>query len=417
MKNTTTSNNREVNYFSFLWHAFWLSLANSFADRNTVLPGLIIFVGGTQSEVGILTAITVGVPIAAQLIFAGYLSQKKIKKPFLLFGIYLRVLTLAGIAITLLEVKTLDPLVIILFVFFWMFIFSISGAFAGVSYTDILGKSIEGELRKKFFVVRQILSSIGILISAFIVRTLLTMFSYPQNYILMFFTAAVLLFVASFGFVSIKERPTNKLLDSKNLLEILKSIPSIMKTDKNLRYFIIIINMISFSLTLIPFYVGLAKEQFGLTKALVGNYLLIQMIGMLISNTLWSKIVKKYSFKGILKSSIFIQAALPLFAVILAFNFSSEIFGIVFLISGFGLSAQKITNGILLEISNETNRALYTGINGAFSFTIMFFPLFSGILITLFGYIPIFVFASFVALSSLYYLPRLNCLKNSFVQI
>ncbi len=404
--------NQNRNYFSFLWHAFWLALANTFADRNTVLPGLIIFVGGTQTEVGILTAITVGIPIASQLFFAGYLSQKKLKKSFLLLGIYLRVITLAGIAFTLLNVNSLNPTLIILFVFTWMFIFSISGAFAGVSYTDILGKSVEGESRKKFFIVRQILSSIGIIISALIVRSLLKQYEYPQNYILMFFAAAFLLFIASFGFVSIKERPTKKILTANKISEILKSIPYIMKHDKNLRVFIIIINLISFSLTLLPFYIGLAKEQFGLTKLLVGNYLLIQMIGMLVSNVIWSKIVKKFGFKGVLKSSIIIQASLPILAVIFAFNFSQLIFGIVFLISGFGLSAQKITNGILLEISNETNRSLYTGIFGAFSLTIMIFPLVSGVLIMQLGYIPIFIFASLVAVLSFFYLPQLNCLHS-----
>ncbi|MCP4972014.1 MAG: hypothetical protein GY932_15665 [Arcobacter sp.] len=62
------------NFFAFIWHAFWLALANTFAERNTVLPGLILFVGGSQIEVGILTAITVSLPINSQLAFVAYLS-------------------------------------------------------------------------------------------------------------------------------------------------------------------------------------------------------------------------------------------------------------------------------------------------------------------------------------------------------
>ena len=110
------------NFFAFIWHAFWLALANTFAERNTVLPGLILFVGGSQIEVGILTAITVGVPIVSQLAFAAYLSQKKLKKNYLLIGIYLRVGAFLGTVWTLTKADSISPSLVISLVFFWMLV-------------------------------------------------------------------------------------------------------------------------------------------------------------------------------------------------------------------------------------------------------------------------------------------------------
>jgi len=227
--------NEKRNFFAFNWHAFWLALAQTFADKNTVLPGLILFAGGTQLEIGYLTSIMIGIPLISQLLFASYLTRKPRKKYFLLLGIYMRVLAFAGVVLSLSSLESSNPDFIIYSVFAWMFLFSISGAFAGVSYTDILGKSITGETRKRFFVFRQFLSSLGVLISALVVRFILRELEYPQNYIIMFSAASALLFIATFGFLMIKERPSEIKESPESLLTILRSIPSIIKKDGNLR--------------------------------------------------------------------------------------------------------------------------------------------------------------------------------------
>ena len=385
------------NFFAFIWHAFWLALAQTFAERNTVLPGLIILVGGSQIEVGILSAITVGVPIVAQLAFAGYLSQKKYKKKFLLLGIYLRVGAFLGTVWTLTKATTLTPTMVIVFVFIWMFIFSISGAFAGISYTDILGKSIKGETRKRFFVVRQFLSSVGVLISALIVREFLKGFPYPNNYIYMFTAASTLLFIASLGFAVIKEKPTEKFRKEKGFLQVVKFIPKLLREDKRFRNFIFLINFVQLPLTLIPFFVVLAKNNFELDKTSIGNFLLFQISGMIISNILWSKVVKKYSFKGAIKSAIGIEIFLPILALLAAHSGNIYFLNAVFFIAGTAMSAFKIAyEGMFLEITNETNRAMYQGIKGSLNVTVAFFPLISGVLINYIGFIPIFIGASIV---------------------
>ena len=398
------------NFFAFIWHAFWLALAQTFAERNTVLPGLIILVGGSQTEVGILTAITVGVPIVSQLAFAGYLSQKKYKKKFLLLGIYLRVGAFLGTVWTLTQATSVTPYTVILLVFIWMFIFSISGAFAGISYTDILGKSIKGETRKRFFVVRQFLSSTGVLISALIVREFLKGFPYPNNYIYMFSAASSLLFIASLGFVVIKERPTEKFRNERGFFQVVKFIPKLLREDARFRNFIFLINSVQLPLTLIPFFVVLAKNNFELDKSSIGNFLLFQIFGMIVSNFLWNKIVKKYSFKGVIKSAIGIEIFLPVIALLAAHSNSIYFFSAVFFVAGMAMSAFKIAyEGMFLEITNETNRAMYQGIKGSLNVTVAFFPLISGVLINYIGFIPIFVGASAVAMFALTLPKRIKC--------
>ena len=402
--------NEKRNFIAFSWHAFWLALAQTFADKNTVLPGLILLSGGTQFELGLLTSIMIGIPLVSQLLFASYLTQKPKKKYFLLFGIYMRVFAFIGVALTLYSFDSIDPMFVIYSVFGWMFLFSVSGAFAGVSYTDILGKSISPKTRKRFFVTRQFLNSTGILISALIVRGLLKQIEYPTNYIYMFSAASGLLFIAAIGFLTLKERPSEVSRIPKKLTEVLKSIPTIIKEDSNLRNLVISVNLLSVSFTMIPFYMSLVKSEGTLSQTAIGNFLLLQIIGMVLSNFLWNKFVKRKGFKGMFKIAAFLYGSLPLLALLFVWVFPIEYFGIVFFMIGASMSAYKISSeSILIEISNENNRPLYTGIYGTLNLTMAVFPLILGILISSFGFTFIFLLASLLTFSALIFLKKMIC--------
>ncbi|MEA3285869.1 MAG: MFS transporter [Candidatus Marinimicrobia bacterium] len=398
------------NFKAFIWHATLLAFTSTFTEINTVLPGMILKVGGNQIHVGILTAIMVGVPMLTQLIFAGFLTPKPRKKPYLLLGVYLRVVALGGVAWTLSRFTEIEPMIVIFMVYGWMLIFATSGAFTGVSYTDILGKSIAGNSRKRFFVVRQSLVSIGVLFSALIVRELLKRFTYPQNYEILFIAAAGALFLATFGFVALREKPVENRFESSTFLEILKFIPSYLREDANLRNYIIMNNLTGFATTLLPFYVVLARDTYSLGMVDIGNFLLVQISGMILSNVLWSRIVKKHHFKGVLLIWILIGATLPLLALIFSALAPEPIFLIVFFLSGAAMSARKIAiGGVLIEISENDNRALYSGINGAFNLTIALFPLVSGFVIAWMGYTPVFILGSLSMLSAVIFVRRLKC--------
>lgn len=398
------------NYYAFVWHAVLLAFTTTFTEINTVLPGMIVRSGGGHIHVGILTAIMVGAPMLSQLLFAGILTPKPRKKPYLLMGIYLRVGALLGVAWTLGGLTKTDPAVIIALVYGWMLLFATSGAFASVSYTDILGKSITGDARKRFFVIRQTLSGFGVLISALITRELLKRFDYPQNYELLFTVAAIALFVAAFGFLAIREQPVKSRFEGSSLWDTMKFIPAYLKEDKNLRNFIIMNNLTGFATTLVPFYVIMARDAYSLDAGDIGNFLLVQIGGMILSNILWSKIVKRHAFKGVLFAWIAIGTTLPLLALITSNWMGENTFLLVFFLSGAAMSARKIAqDGVLLEISENDTRALYSGINGAFSLTIALFPLISGIIISQTGYVPVFILGSLAMLSSAYFIRQLDC--------
>jgi MFS family permease len=398
------------NFRAFLWHAVFLALATNFMDIDTVIPSMLVNAGGNAFHIGILTAIMLGGASFFQLLFSGFISKYPVKRNFLLSGINLRIFALLALGFLLFYSEHIPGHWIIILIFLFIFIFSVSGAFANVSYVDIIGKSMLQEKRKRFFTLKQVISAIGIFLSAFLVRWILKQYGYPLDYAVLFTGAGILLGIASIGFWKIREIPlTNS--NSAGILQLFKSIPAEMKSNRNLRNYIIIINSLGFGISLMPFLIIFAKERLDLSGDIIGNFLLFRVIGMVIIGLIFYRLSKRFIYKHVLLTSIILGGVIPVFALVL-FYFPAY-FQYLFLLTGVFFTTYKVaTDGILIEISEDNNRAFYAGIVGASNLSITIFPLLAGILINILGYNTIFIFTSCIILLSLFFLPYLDCTRK-----
>jgi MFS family permease len=395
------------------WHGFWLAASLTFTEFNTVLPSLILDAGGAEIHIGVLTAIMIGVPLLAQLGFAGYLHGRDRKKPYLMLGIHLRVLALAGAATTIGITRSADTAVVIGLLYVWMLLFSMSGAFAGISYTDITGRAVPSEQRRRFFVLKQTFAGVGVLGAALAGRTLLARFDYPTEYQLMFFAAAGALLVATVGFWTLREPSGSEADPTKSrprYWQVMGSIPRMLKADRTLRLYILASNLVGLGITLVPFYVSLARTRIGLGSDQVGTLLLVQIVAMVASNALWSHVAKRRGFKGVIRWLILIAASGPPLALLLATGPFAPFFPLIFLLSGSAHSADHIAgDAVIIEISNEQNRALYSGVFGTLNLTRAAFPVASGALLAALGYEAVFMAVAVAALSALPLLRGMVC--------
>ncbi len=386
----------------------------AFVEVNTVLPSMILAAGGGSFAIGLVTAISTGIPLLAQLTFAGYLMSKRMKKPYLLLGIYLRVGALFSIGFLLLS--PIGGIALLVLLFSVISVFSFGGVFAGISYTHLLGQSILKQDRRGFMSYRQIAGSALSLLGGFVAKYIVGNVSYPVNYSLLFFIGGSSLlffiggsslFVASLGFAGVREREVQG-SEIPGFWKIMKSIPKTLKDDANLLNYIVFINLTGFGLVLIPFYVLLAKDSFGLSGSDVGSFLLFQMIGMLGAGVLWNRFLKRRGLKRLLITCATIGSSIPLIAYLLSTT-SPNFYLIVFFLSGITLSARKIGfEWLLIEISSNTNRALYTGVSGALSLVTALLPLILGSVLRLLGFPVVLVISSIAIASGMYFIRKID---------
>jgi len=395
------------NFKAFIWHAVFLSLAQKFMDVNTVIPTMLIQSGGSPVHLGILTAVMVGGNGFMGIFFASFLTHRERKKKFLLTGIYLRVGALLLMGLVLSYAGALSSGTIIASILILMTVFSFSGAFAGIAYNDILGRAIDRDSRKNFFIVKQTLASVGILASALLARHALKLLAYPKNYSVLFLIAGGLLLIATIGFWIIREDPV-KVEGSMPLRERVGLLKDAFLKDRNLRNYLYLTNTASLGFAIIPFLIAYAKKNFGLTSSDTGNFLLLQVAGMIISTLIYRFTSKGQSYRGILSVFIVSGALLPVLALL--FSGNRTLYLMLFLLSGVVLAARQISlPGILLEISNDENRAIYTGLSGLGSLAVMIYPVFAGFIVQKLGYSAIFILTGILVLSSFYFSGKISC--------
>jgi len=396
------------NFYAFLWHAGFLALAQNFMDVDTVIPAMLVESGGNAMHVGIMTAIMLGGSSFTQLIFAPYISNKPFKKKFLLFGINSRVLSLLALGSMFFFIQSHQSKFILWFIFLFISIFSLSGAFANISYTDILGKSVNEEKRKIFFSIKQIIVGSIVLLSAFWAKKTLTLASFPVNYAYMFFIGGTILLIASGGFWKVKEQVPSvfKISGLREFYEVLKSE---LIHNKKLVYFLGFVNTQGIAISFLPFVVLYAKEFFNTKSSDIGSFLLFKVIGVVMISFIILLVSRKIKYKWLLYSNVF----LSLFLSIIVFNIENVAnLKYLFILGGVVYSIYSITmNGVLLEVSGHQNRALYAGFAGAGNILPAVFPLAGGWVISQFGFQTFFGLFIFIISFAFYFIYKIDCKK------
>ena len=396
------------NYYAFLWHAVFLALATNFMDVDTIIPAMMVNAGGSSFQLGILTGIMLGGGKLAQLFFAPFLHNQTSKKGYLLGGINARVFALVGMALLFYFSYHVSEPFIICFIFILISLFSFSGSFANINYVDILGKSVLQKKRKAFFSIKQIISSIFVFLSAFLVKRVITVYSYPTNYAILFSIAAVLLGIASLGFWRIKEiSVSNSKIDG--LVKFMHTIAHEIRNNKKFKNYVYFVNTQGISIALMPFLILYAKINFSVGSHDIGNFLLLKVTGGVITGSILFYYSKKIQYQHMLYATSIIAILIPLFILVLP---RSIFFPYIFLAGGIVFTIHTISiNGVLLEITSNDNRALYTGLSGAGSILPVIFPFLGGWIITKFGFTFFFILFIFLISLSFYFIYKLDCKK------
>lgn len=403
-----TQNVSRRNYSAFIWHTSFLALAMNFMDVDTVIPAMLVEAGGNGLHVGLMTAIMLGGSSFTQLIFAPFVSNYPYKKKFLLLGINARILSLLLIALMLYFSSQIMGEMIIWILFILITSFSLGGAFANISYTDILGKSVMSSSRKRFFSVKQVVTGLILFFSALFAKKVLTLENFPINYAYMFLIGFLALLIASLGFWHLKEQIPSRMA-VRNPGHFLSLIKVELAQNRKLGYFLGFINTMGISITFLPFIMLYAKELYNTQSHETGLFLLYKVIGSVGIGLLLFLLSKKYRYRYLLYGNVLLVLSATLIVLITS---EAPPFGLIFLTGGIIYSVYTISlNGVLLEVSGTDNRALYTGIAGAGNILPALFPVLGGWIIERFGFHLFFALFALSVLSSLFFIYKLNCRK------
>jgi len=388
-------------YTIFLWHGFFLAITKSMLDLNTIFPALVSQLTNSKIIFGLLYSIMLGVPFIFNIFLGHWLHSIRLKKKYLLLGIYLRSLAFFGMAVFIYLFASNSPVLVIISLFFWIFLFSFSGGFAGLSYGDIIGKLVPKGSRGKLYATKQFIAGFAGLLGGGLVAKVFSLKSlhFPNNYAITLLVGFAGLVIASIAFWFIREPLSNQMQESRDSFRrFLRRVPTIIQKDTSFFWFLIVENMASFSLMMLPFYMVYAKDTFHVGAEYVGKYLLWQIAGTILSNVYWGYISQRKNSQRVVRQCVVIGGIIPILALLLQ-PFGPNYFGIVFLFIGFVISGRRVGfEPYLLDLAPEDQRTIYLGINGTLNFSVVLLPILGGVFIQFLGYQVTFIMTTIIML-------------------
>ena len=174
-------------------------------------------------------------------------------------------------------------------------------------------------------------------------------------------------------------------------------------------YFLGYINTQGVAISFLPFIILYAKETFNTQSSDTGIFLIYKVIGIVLVSVLVLLGAKKVKYNLLLYSNVLLS--LSLVALALFINDGSLV-KYIFVLGGIVFSLFTMSmNGLLLEVSGNENRALYTGFAGAGNILPAIFPLIGGVIISQFDYQTFFIFFMVIIAMAGFFIFKIDCKK------
>lgn len=279
---------------------------------------------------------------------------------------------------------------------------SIAAGFAGVAFTEIVGKTIPVDKRGSYFGMRMFLGGSLAALEGLAVRRIISAYSFPDNFGFLYISAWVLMLLGLVTFGYVKEPAAKEMVGKAPPREQLRVALSIFKKDANFRSLFWARACANTYFLASPFYVVFAISKLGASEWIAGVYLTAQMIGLLSSNLLWAWMSNFVSNRKVIILAAGVSVLPPLMALAVSFVPVDPLaFAVVFFL--LGAAESGIGMGFinyLLEILPEKGRLLPIGLMHTMIAPTVFFSALGGFLSQIFSMKILFFVVSLTVFSS-----------------
>jgi len=414
-KSEMTYEPREVkrNFTLFFMDVSFFLGGFAFLDTSTVLPTFISTLTTSSLVIGLITAIRNLGLVVPQLWAAHYLQQRPKHMRFLLGGAAISRVAMVLFAVMLFFCGPKDKGImlaglIVMYSAFWL-----SEGLVGVSWLDIVAKTIPERRRGALFGGTQVGGGILASISAVWIAYMLSGSApaYPRNYAIMMAVAAVC-FWSSLISLSFVREPDGVDEESRgNFKDFLGHVWSVLKSDSQLRLLLLVQLLVwSFSIAT-PFYVLFAQEKAGMPASMVGRLLNVQIFGTIVISGLAGWVNDRRGPKSAILVTCISGICAPVFAMIAGPGVIWPFWVVFFFVGGAMGSCMIGVTTFLYEMVNPKDQKSYLGILNTGIAPTALFPVLGGLIAQVASYQAVFVITGILMVFALIATSRLRLVK------
>jgi len=395
------------NFPFFLADTILFNLAMGIIGATTVVPDFVRQLTSSEILIGLSGSMfTVGYMLP-QLLVARYIVRYARKKWWFVgpnIPVRLVMLIFAGITVWLGEGR---PGAILAAFFVFYGIAALGDGLVGVPWADLAGTSLNNRWRARVFGFGDAVTAVGLLAIAPVIGIILGDAgpAFPNNYALLFGIAGVIFTISIVPGLFFHELPGTGTVETlPSVADFVSHLGEVLRRDGPFRAFIVLRLFTALFTMALPFYIGFATVDLGLSSAVAVPVLLaMQTVGALGGALI-------YAYVGGRDNTLYIRLALVAAALLPASALLAGVTGPVplylgFLLSGLASHAMlfaSYTNWVV-DYAHDDQRPVYVGLSNTASavFTLMA-PFIAGAIAQGLGYRSLFVVALAMALVSLF---------------
>lgn len=384
---------------------FWLgvfngvafTLAETLTDPTLVLVAFVSRLTQAPSLIGLVAPLRDAGWFLPQLWLSGYVQSVPYKLVLYRQTAAVRLMAWAGLALAPFILNSPSHLLLAFYVTFG--VYALASGFAGLTFVEVVGKTIPPQRRLVFFAWRLFLGGLAALGGAAAVRWLLAdrgPLPYPYNFGVLFVAGWVLAALGLVAFGLIREPPDRHLRPRAAFGQQLRRALQIVRADRRYRRFLLMRASLLLAGAAVPFFAVYVETQLGGAFNMVGVYLATYTVASLSANVVFGRFAERLGNRGIVLLAalagllmLFTVGGLVLAAALwsLSGEEASQALALAFVFlavrdSGLGVSSQPLT----LALAPPDDRSLYLGFTHTLLGIVLLSTGLGGLIVQAFGF-------------------------------
>lgn len=298
-----------------------------------------------------------------------------------------------------------DPLLLLVGFFVLYTVARIASGLAGLSFFDVVAKTIPPGKRGSLFAWRQFLGGLLGLGAGWLVKMLLnsSTFPFPRGHAVLFGLYLVAMIPALGAFIAIREPAGAAMRDALTLGEQLRRGARLLRTDPVYRRYMIARMALGLAEIALPFYAVYAKNHLGAPDGMVGVYVATRVGAQLLFNLPWGKISDRHGNRLVMRLLGLGYGLTALLALVLVILMNLSLLQVqsfwlpylalpLFFLNGAVWPARILTgSNFLLELAPEAERPLYLGLSNTLMGVVALISGLGGLVVDLLGFAGLFI--------------------------
>ncbi len=370
-------------------------MGDAFLNPGLVLTSFAAALAAPNWVIGLLPAIAVGGWLLPQIFVSAAVRHIPRKVDVYRAASLVRSTALATIVLSTIVFANSPQLMLIAFLIA-LVANSLASGVSGLPWLESVGKTIPATDRPRFFGTRNLWGGLMALGAGFAIRAILgSSLVFPLDYTLIFLLGGI---TFSFGyyFFGLSDEPPDNPPQPKatNLWVDLLAIPQTLASNADFRAYVLYRVLFATATIGDAFFTAHALRNIGVGKEAIGTFLIAVGIIAPLSNTIWSRVARKYGSRRIIRIALGFNFAAPLLALVMPKG-AGLVFALVFICQAVGTAGIMLGNAnYILSLAPPETRGKFIGTSNTLVGIAVFTPIIGGWLADKVSYLPVFAISA-----------------------